>query len=51
MIKYTAPEMEIVSVETTDVVLASSSTVCNHTYVNGVCTKCGVEGQLPEDEF
>ena len=50
MIKYTAPEMEKVVVETSDIVLTSA---CSHTYVDNVCTKCGHKNtvDLPEEEF
>ena len=50
MIKYTAPEMEMLVVETADVILASAQ-ACTHTYVAGVCTKCGAIAETNDDEF
>ena len=53
MIKYIAPEMEKVVVETADVVLASATNPCanGHDYVNGVCTKCGAVAETGDDLF
>ena len=59
MIKYMTPELEKLAIDTEDVILASvvvpggGTQACEHTYVNGVCTKCNEpqQGNLPDDEF
>ena len=57
MIKYTAPEMELLIVETEDVVLASVEQVPHKApsdcvFENGKCTICGYEkGGFNESDF
>ena len=54
MIKYSTPEMEMLVVETADIVLTSpveEVKPCEHDYYMGVCTKCGAVAETGDDEF
>ena len=48
--RYSTPEIEMIVVESEDIVLAS--VVCTtHNYVNGVCQNCGTIAETNDDEF
>lgn len=47
--RYSTPEIEMIVVESEDIVLASVCTT--HNYVNGVCQNCGTIAETNDDEF